>query len=123
MNFYTPVLNTKQNQLESDFNPTIKFLDWTSTNMAKPYGTSYSLTFGTFVYAHFGFTTQKQTSDGNDFVRISDVPDMQQVNNIAAISLNGFTGVFKVVGMNLQSNTAIPAGEDFSFDLIITRNN
>lgn len=108
-------------QLNSDMNPVIKFLDFTSTGMAEAYGTSYSLTFGTFVYAQFGFTTQKTTSDGNDIVRIADVPNMQQLSNIAVISKSGITGVFKIVGMNLQSNISIPASESFAFGLIIPR--
>ena len=89
--------------------------------MAEACGTSYSLIFGTFVYVHFGFTIQKTTSDGNDIARIADVPNMQQLSNIAAISQNGSMGTFKVVGMNLQSNAAIPAYETFVFDLIIPR--
>ena len=107
--------------LSSELNPVIKFLDYTSTGMLGDYGLSYSLTFGTFVYVRFGFSIKKQTSDGNDLVRISDVPDMQQLSNISAISIKGATGLFKVVGMNLQSNAVIPSEEIFVFDLIIPR--
>ena len=91
--------------------------------MAKSLGNSYSLAFSTFVYVHFGFTTQKPAVDGNDFATIASVSNMEQIGNIAAISRNGVVGVFKIVGMNLQSNGIIPQNEDFVFDLIIRRIN
>lgn len=112
------MLNTNLKQLDNDMTPIFKNINH-GGGMSEAYGISYSLSFGTFVYAHLGFTIIKTTSSGNDLLQLTDVADLRETNNISAISRSGFTGAFKIVGKNLQTGVAIPEGEDFSFNLII----